>query len=227
MFAEMEINPFLNQDRIAFKPKQSLESQFEIGIPEWQQKFSSIYRDNYIPLDLSNNKCKIDKPYLKPNYSTIHFNNPSDNQFLSSNKRDFHYIKMRKEDRSILDESTKNFIRNSKIILGSDNYRKNTIYQSEYIDPKDVKNPVNDKINFQYNEYRIHPIYQIPIYKDPKQMFGFDYWNRDKNKRYISNRNESYINNDYTKVWDPITNRFLPGSLRGKNYLSKSVNIKN
>ena len=116
----MEINPFLNQERIAFKPKQSLESQFEIGIPEWQQNFSSIYRDNYIPLDLSNNKYKIDKPYLKPNYSTIHFNNPSDNQFLSSNKRDFHYIKMRKEDRSNLDESTKNFIRNSKIILGSD-----------------------------------------------------------------------------------------------------------
>ena len=145
----MEINPFLNQDRIAFKPKQSLESQFEIGIPEWQQKFSSIYRDNYIPLDLSNNKCKIDKPYLKPNYSTIHFNNPSDNQFLTSNKRDFHYIKMRKEDRSILDESTKNFIRNSKIILGSDNYKKNTIYQSEYIDPKDVKNPIGIEIKIK------------------------------------------------------------------------------
>ena len=45
-------------------------------------------------------------------------------------------------------------------------------------------------------------------------MFPFDYYNKDKDKHYISNRNGAFINNDYKKVWDPITNRFFPGTIR-------------
>ena len=45
-------------------------------------------------------------------------------------------------------------------------------------------------------------------------MYPFDYFNPHKNKRYVIKRNNSYINNDYTKVYSPITHRYFIGSLR-------------
>ena len=35
-----------------------------------------------------------------------------------------------------------------------------------------------------------------------------------KNKHYIANKNVSHLNNDYKKVWDPITNRYFVGTIR-------------
>ena len=45
-------------------------------------------------------------------------------------------------------------------------------------------------------------------------MNPFDYFNMHKNKKYVLRRNNSYINNDYTKVYSPITNRYFVGTLR-------------
>ena len=71
-----------------------------------------------------------------------------------------------------------------------------------------------DKIQFKYDQYNLHPITQQPIFKDPDNSWGFDCYNRDKDRKYIANRNMSYINTDYQKVWDPITNRFFYGTLQ-------------
>lgn len=122
---------------------------------------------------------------------------------------------MTDKDRATLDVETKNFIRNSKIILGTVPGHKNTVYQALMIDPKKQHCRFNyDKIHFKYNPYHLDPITQKPIYKDPNFQWGFECYNEVKNKKYISNQNMSYINTDYKKVWDPITNRFFYGTIK-------------
>ena len=36
-------------------------------------------------------------------------------------------------------------------------------------------------------------------------MNPFDYYNKDKDKHYITSKNIPFINKEYLKVWDSIT----------------------
>lgn len=225
MFASITENPILpHGKRVCGKPVDSQETNFEFGLPEWQQKWTTKYRDYYTEKDLRECKNILDKPYLKPNYSCFEYLDfPSPQPFLTSNMRDFKPIHMTEKDRAVLDENTKNFIRNSKIILGNSPPTNETVYQYKMKAPKDQISRYNyDKIKFKYNPYNLHPITQQPIFKDPENSWGFDYYNQDKDKKYIANPNMSYINTDYRKVWDPITNRYFYGTIR--NEINKANN---
>ena len=216
MFSELPINPFLVEGRIAEKPKRSNVSQYSLGLPEWQQKFQSTHRDLYTPKPLEGNRAVLNKPYLKPNYSGFQLNLfPQEQPFLTSNLRDYNYKKLKKEDRALLDEKTKNFIKQSKIDFGNFPKTRESVYQFLMMNPKEMKPRFDyDKIKFHYDEYNIHPIKGIPVWKNPKKMLPFDYFNLTKDKHYIANRNVSFINPDYKKVWDPITNRYFVGTTR-------------
>ena len=120
---------------------------------------------------------------------------------------------MTDKDRAVLDEKTKNFIRNSKIILGISPPTKETNYLEVMKDPKDHFASIT---MIKYNSNMINIIY-IPSLNSlflRTLSWGFDCYNRDKDRKYIANRNMSYINTDYQKVWDPITNRFFYGTLQ-------------
>ncbi len=220
MFASISINPPCpSGKRVVGKPVEGNNTNYSLGRPEWQQKWETKYQEYFTEKDLHNNREILNQPYLKPNYSGfeyVHF--PNKEPFLTSNQRDFKPIHMAEKDRAVLDEKTKNFIRNSKIILGTCPPTKETNYMEVMKDPKDQFCKYNyDKIKFKYDQYNLHPITQQPIFKDPDNSWGFDCYNRDKDKKYIANRNMSYINTDYRKVWDPITNRFFYGTLNQKN----------
>ena len=218
MFASISINPPCpSGKRVVGKPVEGNNTNYSLGRPEWQQKWETKYQEYFTEKDLHNNREILNQPYLKPNYSEyVHF--PNKEPFLTSNQRDFKPIHMAEKDRAVLDEKTKNFIRNSKIILGTCPPTKETNYMEVMKDPKDQFCKYNyDKIKFKYDQYNLHPITQQPIFKDPDNSWGFDCYNRDKDKKYIANRNMSYINTDYRKVWDPITNRFFYGTLNQKN----------
>ena len=220
MFASISINPPCpSGKRVVGKPVEGNNTNYSLGRPEWQQKWETKYQEYCTEKDLHNNREILNQPYLKPNYSGfeyVHF--PNKEPFLTSNQRDFKPIHMAEKDRAVLDEKTKNFIRNSKIILGTCPPTKETNYMEVMKDPKDQFCKYNyDKIKFKYDQYNLHPITQQPIFKDPDNSWGFDCYNRDKDKKYIANRNMSYINTDYRKVWDPITNRFFYGTLNQKN----------
>ena len=216
MFSGLSINPFLTEGRIVERPQQSNQSQFDLGNPDIKYKIQSTHRDLYTPKPLNGNRAVLNKPYLKPNYSGFQLKLfPQEKPFLTSNLRDFTYKKLRNEDKAILDEKTKNFIRNSKIDFGNYIQPKESIYQCLMINPKQMKPRFDyDKIQFHYDPYNIHPITGLPVWKDAGKMFPFDYFNKDKDKHYISNRNGAFINNDYKKVWEPITNRIFPGTIR-------------
>ena len=220
MFASISINPPCpSGKRVVGKPVEGNNTNYSLGRPEWQQKWETKYQEYFTEKDLHNNREILNQPYLKPNYSGfeyVHF--PNKEPFLTSNQRDFKPIHMAEKDRAVLDEKTKNFIRNSKIILGTCPPTKETNYMEVMKDPKDQFCKYNyDKIKFKYDQYNLHPITQQPIFKDPDNSWGFDCYNRDKDKKYIANRNMSYINTDYRKVWEPITNRFIYGTLNQKN----------
>ena len=217
MFASISQNPPIpHGKRVVGKPVEGNNTQYTLGLPEWQQKWETKYQEHYTEKDLHNNREILDKPYLKPNYSNfeyVHF--PNKEPFLTSNRRDFKPIHMTEKARAVLDEKTRNFIRNSKIILGNSPPTTETVYMNIMKDPKEQISKYNyDKIKFKYDPYNLHPITQQPIFKDPDNAWGFDCYNRDKNKKYIANRNMSYINTDYRKVWDPITNRYFYGTIR-------------
>lgn len=217
MFASISINPPCpSGKRVVGKPVEGNNTNYTLGRPEWQQKWETKYQEYFTEKDLHNNREILNQPYLKPNYSGfeyVHF--PNKEPFLTSNQRDFKPIHMTEKDRAVLDEKTKNFIRNSKIILGTCPPTKETNYMEVMKDPKNQFCKYNyDKIKFKYDQYNLHPITQQPIFKDPENSWGFDCYNRDKDKKYIANRNMSYINTDYRKVWDPITNRFFYGTLQ-------------
>jgi hypothetical protein len=178
MFSGLSINPFLTEGRIVERPQQSNQSQFDLGNPDIKYKIQSTHRDLYTPKPLNGNRAVLNKPYLKPNYSGFQLKLfPQEKPFLTSNLRDFTYKKLRNEDKAILDEKTKNFIRNSKIDFGNYIQPKESIYQCLMINPKQMKPRFDyDKIQFHYDPYNIHPITGLPVWKDAGKMFPFDYF---------------------------------------------------
>ena len=202
--------------RVYGVPLRSNRVNFSFGRKEWQQKFQTTTNEFYTLKNLKGNREILDKPYLKRYYSgfnLIHF--PQKKPFLTSNARDFVPIKMKEEDKSKLTDERLEFLKTSKIKMGEYVPEDKSMYGYFFEDPKKQTPRFDyDKIHFKYNPYNLHPITQEPIWKDPKRMNPFDYYNKDKDKHYITNRNVSYINTEYRKVWDPITNRFFPGSLR-------------
>ena len=202
--------------RVLGLPLKSYKSNVSLGRPEWQQLYTTTMREFHCPKKLTGNREILDKEYLKPNFSgfqLIHF--PQKKPFLTSNARDFIKFTLKDEEKSKLNVEQLMFLRASKIKMGDHIPESKSMYGYFHEDPK-KQTPRFDynKINFKYNPYNLHPITQEPIWKDPNRMNPFDYYNKDKDKHYITNRNVPFINTEYRKVWDPITNRFFPGSVR-------------
>ena len=197
-------------------PLKSNKHNFDFGRPEWQQKYSTTTGEFHTNKKLTGNREILEQDYLKPNYSgfkLIHF--PQKKPFLTSNARDFIKFNLKPEDISKLNEEQLKFLSESKIKMGEHIPERKSMYGYIYEDPKKQTPRFNyEKIHFKYDPYNVHPITSELIWKDPKRMNPFDYYNKDKDKHYITNRNVSFINTEYRKVWDPITNRFFPGSLR-------------
>ena len=221
MFNTISINQPIRQGKK--KVEKIIDSQkvnFTIGRPEWQQEIKTTSQIFHDIKRLTDNSIILNKNYLKRNFSQIDFQHfPQDNPFLTSNLRDYKELNLRskeemKEEHDIALKRMK-FVRSSHLYFGERSPEKQSMYKYNYIEPiKQNKRFNYAKINFRYNPYNIDPITQKLIWKDPKRMNGFDYFNKDKDKRYIIKRNDSYINNDYRKVYDPITNRFFVGTLR-------------
>lgn len=217
MLSKISLNPIKKHGRKTVKILNSQKVNFSIGLPEWQQPFKSTSQIYYNQKTLQGNRFKLNSKYLQPNYSQFEINcYPQDKPFLTSNRRDF---KLRPIEKNLKDDELLkqriNFIRKSQIILGDDKPEKKSIYGFYYNDPKFTQDRYDyNKINFRYNPFNLDPITQKPVWKDPNNMFPFEYFNKDKDKRVVIKRNNSYINTNYRKVWDPITNRFFIGSLR-------------
>ena len=197
-------------------PLKSFKVNFTLGRPEWQQSYTTTSREFHNLKKLAGNRAILDNEYLKPNHSNfklIHF--PQKKPFLTTNARDFVPIQMKEEDKSKLNQENIKFLRASKIILGDHIPEAHSMYGYIYEDPKKQSSRYQyDKVKFRYDPYNLHPITQKPIWKDPNNMNPFDYYNKDKDKHYVTNRNVPFINTEYKKIWDPITNRYFPGSLR-------------
>ena len=221
MFRTISTNkPIRTGKKRVFTIIDSQKVNYSIGRPEWQQEIKSTSRMFYDVKSLFNNRIDLNKNYLKRNFSQIDFQNyPQSNHFMTSNMRDFKPLNLKKNSDIKSDSETlKNrmkFVRTSHINLGEHKPEKESMYKYYYADPIVQKPRFNyNKINFRYDPYNIDPITQELVWKDPKRMNGFDYFNKDKDKRYVIQRNNSYINCDYTKVYDPITNRYFVGTLR-------------
>ena len=212
--------------RVYGKPLNSNRVNFTFGLPEWQQKYNTTSNEFYNQKKLTGNRVILHKDYLCPNYSgfkLIHF--PQKEPFLTSNKRDFIQFNRKEEEKSKLNINQLKFLRESKIEKGDYKPERKSMYGYLYEAPEKQISRFNyNKINFKYNPYNLHPITQEIIFKDPNKMNPFDYYNKDKDKHYITNRNVPFINTEYKKVWDPITNRYFPGSVR--NFSTQSKKIK-
>ena len=57
-------------------------------------------------------------------------------------------------------------------------------------------------------------------------MNPFDYYNKDKDKHYITSKNIPFINKEYLKVWDSIINRYFQSSLRSFSNNNKKLNYE-
>ena len=194
---------------------------FNIGRPEWQQEMKSTSRIFHDSKKLADNTINLNKKCFKRNYSQIDmYNYPQENHFMTSNLRDYKIINLKNDSqiKSELDivKQRMKFVRTSHIQLGDHIPERESTYRFNYIEPKYQKQRYDyNNVNFKYNPYNVHPITQELIWKDPKKMNGFDYFNKDKDKRYVIKRNSPpFNNNDYTKVFDPITNRYFIGTLR-------------
>ena len=211
--------------RVYSTPLNSNKVNFTFGLPEWQQKYSTTTDEFYNQKKLTGNRIILQKDYLSPNYSgfkLIHF--PQKEPFLTSNKRDFIEYNRKEEEKSKLNINQLKFLRESKIEKGDYKPERKSMYGYLHEAPEKQISRFNySKINFKYNPYNLHPITQEMIFKDPKKMNPFDYYNKDKDKHYITNRNIPFINTEYKKVWDPITNRYFPGSVRNFSTQSKKI----
>ena len=211
--------------RVYGTPLNSNKVNFTFGLPEWQQKYSTTTNEFYNQKKLTGNRIILQKDYLSPNYSgfkLIHF--PQKEPFLTSNKRDFIEYNRKEEEKSKLNINQLKFLRESKIEKGDYKPERKSMYGYLHEAPEKQISRFNySKINFKYNPYNLHPITQEMIFKDPKKMNPFDYYNKDKDKHYITNRNIPFINTEYKKVWDPITNRYFPGSVRNFSTQSKKI----
>ena len=219
MFRTISENKGRNQSKkmVEGVPIKSNVVNIRIGRPEWQQSYSTASREFHNLKKLTGNKADLDGlEYLKPNFSNfklVHF--PQKKPFLTSSARDFIPFQKKDREKAKLNLEQLKFLRTSHIIMGDHIPEGKSMYGYHFEDPKrQISRYDYNKINFKYNPYNLHPITQEPIWKDPNKMNPFDYYNKDKDKHYITNTNVPYINTEYNKVWDPITNRYFPGSLR-------------
>lgn len=220
MFSSLSVNPDVgNGKRVCGKPIDSQKVNFSLGRPEWQQKYQSTSSEYHCKKQLTGNRAILTQEYLKPNYSNFELtHSPQKNPFLTSNARDYKKYNSKSNVFSEDEKEKIKFIRNSHIILGEHKPEKESIYGFIYRDPKFQKPRYDyNKINFRYNQYNLDPITQQPIWKDPNKMYPFDYFNRDKDKHFVIKRPGPFINTEYKKVWDPITNRYFYGTLKRSN----------
>jgi hypothetical protein len=136
----------------------------------------------------------------------VHF--PNSEPFLTSYKRDIKLFKY--EDRSETNQKLKEFIKASRIVLGDYSKVTNSSYREVYDDPKNQKLKFNyDKIQFKNEDYKVNPITSELIYKPTHNNWAFDYYNKDKNKYFISNDKSMGVNTNFRRVYDNITNRYF------------------
>ena len=221
MFRTISLNELKRHGKKQFsQTKESRKDNFTLGLPEWQQEIKSTSQIFFDQKRLTNNRYILNKKYLNKHYSQFDFiHSIQKNPFLTSNRRDYHLMKVKSESdlRAEYDEAKKRkrLIQESHIKFGERNPDKKTMYGYNYAEPvSQILRFKYDKIKFKYDIYNKNPITGELIWKNPKKMNPFDYFNANKNKRYVIHRNNSYINTDYKKVYSPITHRYFIGSLR-------------
>ena len=221
MFRTISINAPIKQGKKQFSQSKEIQkTNFSIGRPEWQQKMKSTSQIFYEPKTLINNRYILNKKYLNKHYSQFDFiHSMQKYPFLTSNRRDYHLLKYKSESdlKAEYEEAKKRkrLIQESHLEFGKRDPEKKTMYNYNYAEPVSQILRFNyDKIKFKYDIYNKNPITGELIWKNPKKMNPFDYFNINKNKRYVILRNNSYINTDYRKVYSPITHRYFIGSLR-------------
>ena len=219
MFRTISSNDIRKQGKKQYN--QSFNAQkvnYSIGRPEWQQDIKSTSQIFFDKKDLRNNRYILNKKYLNKFYSQVDlYHSKQKYPFLTSSARDYHELKINTEAKAEHEEAKKRkkFIQESHIILGDWEPEKKSMYNYNYVAPLSQKLRFNyDKIKFRYDIYNKNPITGELVWKNPKGMYPFDYFNVNKNKRYIIKRNNSSINTDYSKVYSPITHRYFIGSLR-------------
>jgi hypothetical protein len=83
-------------------------------------------------------------------------------------------------------------------------------YDYQHRSPKEQIARFNyDRIIFKYDRQLINPITNEIKNKNSHNNWGFEYYDKDKDKKQRSNDRPQIINNDYTKVYNPITNRYF------------------
>lgn len=206
------------------KPLNSNEHHYSIGREQWQQTYTTVARMSYTEKDLRNNHIELNKPYLFPNHSNFEIGMFTNTKGLyqTSNKNDFHPVGMTLEEK---EKFQKNFLKEKTDLKGIDDNAKNeTIYQLMMQNPKLQKKEFDyDSIKFKYNDKITDTITQEEKKKDPNACWGFDYYNREKNKgiRDIEltsgstnaaldkKRRKKKYKGKVKQVWDPIANRFF------------------
>ena len=115
--------------RVYGTPLNSNKVNFTLGLPEWQQKYSTTTNEFYNQKKLTGNRIILQKDYLSPNYSgfkLIHF--PQKEPFLTSNKRDFIEYNRKEEEKSKLNINQLKFLRESKIEKGDYKPERKSMY---------------------------------------------------------------------------------------------------
>lgn len=209
------------------KPLNSNEHSYSLGLPKWQQTYTTSSRMAYTQKDLRNNKADLEsKIYLQPNHSNFDIGYMGNkNIYQTSNKNDYHLYGMTQSEQNQFQSKYIPPPKKNEEILNNDLNNKNkSIYSLLMQNPKEQKiNYDYDNIHFKYNQYNIDPITGREILKDPNNCWGYEYYNKDKGKGHINAKlMEEGINNEinqkkrkkkysYMKkqVWDPITNRFF------------------
>ena len=221
MFRTISLNNLKKKGKKQFP--QTCEAQkvnFSIGRPEWQQEMKSASQIFYDKKSLKGNRYIINKKYLNKFYSQVDLNySKQEFPFLTSNERDYHEIELKSDmdAKAENDEAKrrKKFIQESHIKLGDYDPEKKSMYNFNYLAPVAQKLRFNyDKIKYKYDMYNIHPITGELVWKNPKGMYPFDYFNIHKNKKYVIKRNNSCVNDDFKKVYCPITHRYFIGTIR-------------
>lgn len=206
------------------KPLESNEHHYSIGREQWQQTYTTVAKMSYTEKDLRNNHIELNKPYLFPNHSNFEigmFTN-NKNTFQSTNKNDYLPSNISQKEK---ENFQKNFLKEKTELKGINDSTKNeSIYQLMMQNPKLQKpNFDYDSIKFKYNEYITDTITQEEKKKDPASCWGFDYYNREKNKGHINvpftsdstnnaierKRHKKKFKGKIKQVWDPIANRFF------------------
>lgn len=82
-------------------------------------------------------------------------------------------------------------------------------YASQHNNPNEQIARFNyDKVEFKYDRHMINPITNEIIYKPTNNNWGFEYFNRDKDKKLRSNDKPQVLINDFRRVYNPVTNRY-------------------